>query len=147
MKAKTDDLLLRRALRGNALFSTVSGLALAAGAFAIGPRIGVEPSWIVLLVGLGLLPFAFDLFTNAARQRVDLARAKTAIAGDVAWVVGSIAVILIDPTGLTTAGVVTIAIVAAVVADFAMLQWLGLRRAAAAYAGDVADSAAVEQTA
>ncbi len=129
MKANSGDFLLRRALRANGVFSTVSGgLALAAGSYAIGPRLGVEPSWIVLLVGLGLLLFAFDLFANAARIDISLSKVKSAIAGDIAWIAGSIAVILIDPTGLTTAGVVTIAIVAAVVAEFAMLQWIGLRR-------------------
>lgn len=134
MKAKSGDFLLRRSLRANALFSSVSGLALVAGSYSIGPRIGVEPSWIVLIVGLGLLPFAYDLFSNATKTRIDLTRVKVAIAGDITWVVASIAVIVIDPTGLTTAGIVTIAVVAAVVAEFALLQWIGFRRARAAYA-------------
>ena len=132
MKANMDSFMLRRALRANALFSAVSGTALATASYAIGPRIGVEPSWIVLLVGLGLLPFALDLFANARREIVDLSRVKMAMAGDMAWVAGSIAVIFIDPTGLTTAGIVTISTVAAVVADFALLQWIGLRRSNAA---------------
>ena len=76
MKAKSGDLLLRRALKANAAFSAVSGLSLATGSYAIGPRIGVEPSWIILLVGFGLLAFAFDLFTNAVRVKVDLSKVK-----------------------------------------------------------------------
>lgn len=139
MKAKTDDLLLRRALRLNAWFSTVSGLTLAAGSYLIGPRIGVEPSWLVLLVGIGLLPFAYDLFANASKSNVNLGKVKVAIAGDIAWVVGSIAVIVVDPTGLTTAGVVTIGVVAAIVADFGVLQWLGLRRAMESIRPEVTD--------
>lgn len=129
MNRKDSDQLLRLALRGNALFSAVSGLVLAAGSYAIAPRLGVEPSWIVLAVGIGLLPFAFDLFVNSARLRIDHGRVKTAIAADIAWVAGSVAVVVIDPTGLTTAGYVTIVVVAAVVADFALLQWIGFRRA------------------
>ncbi len=136
MKANSGDSLLRRALRANAAFSTVSGITLAAGSYAIGPRIGVEPSWIVLLVGLGLLPFAFDLYVNAARARMDLAKVKMAIAGDIAWIAGSVAVIVIDPTGLTTAGLITIAVVAAVVGEFAFLQWVGFRRAREAYSAE-----------
>ncbi len=133
MKAKTGDLLLRRSLVANAVFSAVSGLVLAVGSYAIAPRLGIEPSWIVLIVGLGLLPFAYDLFTNATKDRVDLGKAKTAITGDIAWVAGSIVILAIDPTGLTIAGFVTIALVAAVVAEFAVLQWLGYRRARSAY--------------
>lgn len=141
MKANNGDFLLRRTLRANALFSAVSGLAIAVGSYAIGPRIGVEPSWIVLIVGLGLLPFAFDLFVNANRTEVNLVKVKTAIAGDIAWVVGSIVVVVIDPNGLTVAGIVTVAIAAAVVADFALLQWMGLKRAIAAGALEPSDSA------
>lgn len=134
MKVKPGDSLLRMSLRANALFSAISGLALATGSYAIGPRIGVEPSWIVLAVGLGLLPFALDLFINSRRERIDLGKVKQAIAGDVLWVTGSIVVLTVDPTGLSTAGFVTIAAVAVVVAEFAFLQWVGLRRAEAAYA-------------
>lgn len=136
MKAITSDHLIRRALRFNALFSAVSGLALATGSYAIGPRIGVEPSWIVLAVGLGLLPFALDLFVNASRSKVDLGKVKMAIAGDFVWVAASIALIVIDPTGLTISGFVTVAFVAAVVADFAVLQLVGYKRAQTAYAAD-----------
>lgn len=134
MKANNDDLLLRRALRANAAFSTMSGLTLVVGSYLIGPWIGVEPSWIVLLVGLGLLPFAYSLFANAKREVVNLGEVKSAIAGDIAWVIGSITVVVVDPTGLTTAGIVTILLIAAVVADFALLQWMGLRRVSASRA-------------
>ena len=120
---------LRWALRGNALFSAISGIALAIGAFWLGPRLGVQPSWILAIVGLGLIPFAVDLFFNSSRTVVDIRRAKLAIAGDAAWIVGSIAVLLIDPTGLTTAGTIAVIAVAVLVADFAVAQTLGVRRA------------------
>jgi threonine synthase len=59
-------------------------------------------------VGLGLLPFAADLFVNALRDRIDLGKVKIAIGGDVAWVLCSVAVVVVDPTGLTTAGFVIV---------------------------------------
>ena len=56
----SESTFLRRALQGNALFSLVTGLAFtfAAGPIArfIGPDI---PTIIVLIVGLGLLPFSY----------------------------------------------------------------------------------------
>ncbi len=133
MTAKNGDSLLRATMRANAAFSTVSGLILAAGSYAIGPRIGVEPSWIVLIVGLGLLPFAFELITNSRKQIVDLGRVRQAVAGDFAWVIASVVIMFVDPTGLTTTGYIAISGVAVVVATFALLQWNGSRRARIAY--------------
>lgn len=128
MKVILNDSLLRTSLRGNAVFSAASGITLAASSYAIAPLLGVEPSWILLIIGLGLLPFAYDLFTNSVRQEVHTGRAKQAIAADVAWVVASVVILTTDPVGFTTVGFITVALVAAVVADFAFLQWLGLRR-------------------
>ncbi len=49
---------------------------------------------------------------------------------DVAWVAGSALILLFDLVPLTTAGRWTIALLAEVVALFAILQTIGLRRAA-----------------
>ena len=48
-------------------------------------------------------------------------------AGDVAWVAGSILVLAL-PATWTMAGFVGIVVVALIVADFAILEYLGLRR-------------------
>ena len=129
MKASSSEYLLRMSLRANAAFSAISGVILATGAFAIAPGIGVEPSWIVLIVGLGLLPFAVDLFINSRREKIDVSRVKQAIVGDALWVVASIAVLTVNPTGLTGIGFAAVTAVAVVVSEFAFFQWLGLRRA------------------
>ena len=129
-------LFLRRALRGNAVFSTLSAGVLVAGSSVLGPWLGI-PTLALVVVGLGLLPFALFLERNVRRSEVDPGEARLAVAGDVAWVVGSVALLLFDPIGLTTAGQVAVIAVALVVADFAVLQAIGLgrlRRMAAAIA-------------
>ena len=50
-----------------------------------------------------------------------------ASAGDLAWVAGSVLVLAL-PASWTTAGVVGIVVVAVIVADIAILEYLGLRR-------------------
>ncbi len=125
--------MLKWALRANALFSAASGLVLVSGSYLIAPRLGIDPSWTLLIVGLGLLPFAVDLFINSGKGGIDISKVKVAVAGDIAWIAGSVAVIVIDPTGLTTVGVGTVGAVAAVVGNFAILQWIGLKRAQHAY--------------
>ena len=119
--------LLRLALRANACFSAVSGLVLAAAAPALGPWLGIPPLALAV-VGLGLLPFAWLLFRNAARSPLSESEARLAVGADVAWVIGSAALVAFDPLGLTLAGRVAVVVIALCVADFALLQALGLGR-------------------
>jgi hypothetical protein len=119
--------LLRLTLRANASFSTVSGLVLAVAAPFLGPWLGIPPLALAV-VGLGLLPFAWLLFRNAARTPINEFEARFAVGADVAWVVGSAALIAFDPLGLTLAGRVAVVVIALCVADFALLQAVGLGR-------------------
>ena len=127
---QSNDRLLRNALRGNSLFSTLSGVSFVLAAGQIAEFLGVSPDAAVLiaLIGVGLLGFATILFWNAARQTMDLTLAIAAIAGDVLWVLGSFVLLLVDPFGFTTAGHWAILIIADAVAVFAILQFVGLRR-------------------
>ena len=124
------DSLLRRALRGNALFSALSGLTLLVAAGPLAPVLGV-PGLALRVVGAVLLPFAVGLWLNARRATVVRAEAWLAVALDLAWVGGSVALIGAELWPLETAGVVAVIAVAAVVLGFAGLQALGLVRAAA----------------
>jgi hypothetical protein len=51
-----------------------------------------------------------------------------AIEGDVGWIVATIAILLLDPWGFTTGGKWLLAFIGDIVAAFAILQYLGLRR-------------------
>ena len=62
--------LLRNSLRGNAAFSTLSGLVFTFGADPISQAIGLAESRILLAVGVGLLGFA-ALLVHAASLSVE----------------------------------------------------------------------------
>lgn len=129
MNATSDNAtLLRRALRGNAAFSTASGLAFVAASGPIAATIGLEQPIVLIAIGLGLLVFAAGLIRNAARANVNRIEARLAVAGDLAWVLGSGVVIALGI--LTRTGNWAAAIVADVVLLFAILQLVGLRRLA-----------------
>ena len=53
--------------------------------------------------------------------------ARLIFAGDLAWVAGSVLVLAL-PAAWTTAGIAGIVVVALIVADLAILEYLGLRR-------------------
>ena len=71
------------------------------------------------------------LFRSASRHPLPAGLARLALAADIAWVVGS-AVVLLLPASWTAAGVAGIVVVALIVADLAILEYLGLRRLDAA---------------
>ena len=118
--------MLRLALRGNGVFSILSGISFVALSGPISRAIGLEYPMIMVAIGLGLLIFAGALFFNAARSEISRLEAALAVAGDIAWVLGSGVIIALGI--LTTTGNWAVAIVADVVLLFAILQFIGLRR-------------------
>jgi hypothetical protein len=133
MIASTDR-LLRRTLWGNAVFSIVSGAVLAAfagpfaGVAAHQPvtMLGLDLAIVLGLLGLGVIAFGALCAWVASRPALPLAWARGIFAADLAWVAGS-ALVLIVPAW-TTAGIAGIVVVAVIVADIAILEYLGLRR-------------------
>ena len=120
---------LRRALQGNALFSLLTGLAFtfAAGPIAgfIGPDI---PSVIVLIVGLGLLPFGYMVYRVAGQVDSAPQQARTITIMDISWVIGSFLLLWLGWSLFSVAGRWFIGLQAEAVATFALLQIIGLRR-------------------
>ncbi|WP_420644717.1 hypothetical protein [Candidatus Leptofilum sp.] len=118
--------LLRRTLQANALFSLLTGLAfvVVSGSIArfLGPQI---PGWIVLVVGLGLLPFGVMVYRAAAN---DLQQARIISGMDFAWVIGSFLILGLGWSLFTVAGRWFVGLQAEAVATFAILQLIGLRR-------------------
>ena len=119
--------LLRASLRGNAVFSAVSGIVLIAGAAPLGTLLGVGAPAVLTTVGVILVVYAGGLWWNARRPEVNRAEARIAVALDVAWVVLSAALLIFAPSLLTPAGRWIVAAVAVCVAGFAILQSFGLR--------------------
>ncbi len=121
--------LLRKALLANAALSGLAGLVLivASGAIAglLGP--GVSAS---LLVALGVADIGFAIAVAAvARPRdPDVVPAAIVTGINAFWVLGSGAALAAFFDQLSTAGFWIIVAQAAIVADLALVQGLGLRR-------------------
>jgi hypothetical protein len=122
---------LSSVLRANYLFSTVTGLGLVAASDPLESWSGVA-RWILVAVGIGLIPFA--MFVKAVSRSLDPRFVRVVIAGDVGWVVGAAIVLVGFPDTMTSAGKWTLGLVSVVVADFALLQWFGLKKPAAEHA-------------
>jgi hypothetical protein len=135
----SSDRLLRRTLWGNAVFSVISGTILAAFATPFAAIAAHEPvtlagldlAIVFELLGVGVILFGALCAWIASRPMLPNGLARLVFAADIAWVVAS-AVVLVLPASWTMAGIAGIAVVALVVADLAILEYLGLRRLEAA---------------
>jgi hypothetical protein len=116
------------ALRGNAAFSTLSAVVFLVAADAIAGFLKILPAQQVMVVGVQLALFAVWLWWLSRRPVVPRWQVWLIIALDVLWVGGSFQIVLASPPTLTVGGKWAIGMVADVVALFAVLQFLGLRR-------------------
>jgi len=117
---------LRKALMGNALFSTLSGLTILLAQGWVLRILGLASSVNLLILGAGLIVFAITLVVNARKQQVKKSDAWIAVLMDVAWVLGSYILIFIVP--FSTEGKWVVGVVAELVLVFAVLQFVGIRR-------------------
>ena len=120
--------LLRRALRANGVFSGLSGLLMTVAANPLAELLGLNNPLILLITGVSLIIFSAALFYRAAQESLDRQFALIVIELDAAWVVGSYLILFTNWVALTNAGWWTVAIVADIVAAFAIVQYIGLRR-------------------
>ena len=117
---------LRKALMGNALFSTLSGLTILLAQGSVLRILGLSSSVNLLILGVGLIVFAATLVINARKQQVKKSDALIAVLMDVAWVIGSWVLIFVVP--FSTGGKWVVGLVAEIVLLFAVLQFVGIRR-------------------
>lgn len=127
--SRSESNLLTYAVRGNALFSASSGLALALFARTLSALTGLQPPLAITITGLILVGYAVWLWRLTARSSIPTAAAWLVIALDVLWVLGSLIVILAGWSLLTQTGKWLVAILADVVGLFAVVQFIGLKRA------------------
>ncbi len=118
--------LLRNSLRANAAFSLASGATFVVASEPLARFFGLPEAAAVSGLGLNLLVFAALLLLLAAPRAIRLWLAATVVAADLAWVLGSVGVILTGP--LSTPGNGAVAAIACVVLLFAALQYAGIRR-------------------
>jgi hypothetical protein len=121
--------LLRRVMLADAVVSGVSGLLLTLLPGSLCALIGfAEPDYL-LVVGIGLIGYAGWLLFSARRAEVDPWAGRTAILLNVLWVAGSATLLLGAPGLFNSLGQWLVGLVALLVADFAMVQYIGLRQA------------------
>jgi len=133
------DRLLRRTLWGNAVFSVISGAVLVACATPFAGWATHEPlsvagldlAIVFELLGLGVVLFGALCGWAASRETLLRGLARVIFIADIAWVVASVLVLLL-PAAWTGIGIAGIVVVALIVADIAVLEYLGLRRLTAA---------------
>jgi len=118
---------LRAALAANALFSAITGAMLATLAAQIGNIIGFEFPLVLRLVGFGLLLFAGFVAFVGSRNRVSALSSVLVSLADLAWVIGTVAVLSISDQAFNDVGVTTLLAVALIVLACAVLQLLGAR--------------------
>ena len=123
--------LLRNAMRSNAIFSGGSGFVAAVAAGPLATFLGLPQGGrlALLIIGVLLISHGIILWFSAGNTPISPMAAWYAIIGDIGWVVGSVAILFIDPWQFTSGGWWLVAILADIVAIFAVAQYVGLRRA------------------
>lgn len=124
-RTSTRSILLESALRGNVVFSLFSGAVLLVGSTWLADVIG-PPAWALALVGVGVIGFGISI----ARGMHDhlLATGRLAMIADLAWLAVTVGLAPFVAHSFSLVGGWVAVGVAVVVADFALLEWLGLRR-------------------
>lgn len=121
---------LRRTLWANVGFSLLAGTAFA----LFGPRLAAwagvpEGGLAVRLIGVGVIAFGLGLVVLVRRKPLHMTAARVVLLADLAWVAGSVYVVLAQPFGLNHPGRLAVGAVSDMVLLFAILEWIGIRRA------------------
>lgn len=119
---------LRRVLRANAIFSTLSALGVLLFADPLTTLLGVPEPLVLYVLGLGLLPFAWFVYQTGKQDVLNNRHVNLFLVLDILWVAASYLLIFSGFVPLTTAGKWLIGLLAEVVFIFAVLEFIGLRR-------------------
>lgn len=117
---------LQKALKTNALFSSISGITITLLNQPIAKLFGTSNNTVFWVVGLILIYFALTIWYEIAKQR------KLAviwiIIQDYTWVLGSLILILFNPFKITLIGNLIIGIIALIVLYMGINQMNGLKK-------------------
>jgi len=126
---RNQNTFLRRALIADAAISGVSGVVML-GAAGVFHDLTALPADLVRYAGLSLLPFAALVAFIATRADIPRAGVWTVIAINAIWVVESILLLFSGWVHPNLLGQIFVVAQALMVAGFAELEFIGLRRAA-----------------
>lgn len=118
---------LRRALLADAVVSGATGVLMLVGAGLVDELLGL-PAALLRYAGLSLFPFVAFVFWLAARETPPQSGVVAVIVANILWAASSIVLLFtgwIEPSALGIAFIVAQALVVAV---FAELQYIGMRR-------------------
>jgi hypothetical protein len=118
---------LLRALRLNAIFSSFSAVFLFFAAPWIAAQLGLPSLLPVYIVGAFLVLFALQLANIVRTGNIHIWEVRGIIAGDLAWVLGTVVLVGLFHSSLTTIGLLLVDIIGLAVLTFAILQIRGLR--------------------
>jgi hypothetical protein len=112
----------------NGVSSALIAIALLVAAGPIAALMGGMAPWMLMLVGLLLLPFAAVVYWLSRQLVLDRRAVQVIFVADVAWVVASIALVAFGWVDFTPAGRWAVILIADAVALFALGEWWGLRK-------------------
>jgi hypothetical protein len=120
-------LLLRRALIADAVFSGVAAVGLTLGAGVLAPFLSL-PEALLRESGLFLIAYTALVAWLGTRQSVARALVLFVVAGNAAWTLASIALLLSGAVNPNLLGEIVVVAQAIATGVFAELQYVGLRR-------------------
>ena len=123
---------LRIALLANGTFSGVSGCTIMYFAHPLNDLLGTSsrlPDTALIILGALLAGFATTLYVVAMQQTAYVGWVKLIVGLDVAWVVGSVLLVVLGTGILSSIGRTIVIGVAVAVAGFALAQYVGLKPA------------------
>lgn len=120
--------LLKKALRANAMFSTLCAIDLLFFSQSIAELMGVFDPGYIIFIGVGLLGFAAVVLFVSERSSIDIRMANIITLMDIGWVLGSALVIPFGSHWFNSIGSVLIAIVAVMTALCAYFQAKGIQQ-------------------
>lgn len=120
---------LQKALKANALFSSISGIIMILLNSQIAHLFGTNNNTVFWIVGLILIYFTITIWYEIKKQR------KLAvlwiIIQDYTWVIGSFLLIIINPFQITQIGNFIIGIIALIVLCMGINQMIALKKTTA----------------
>lgn len=117
---------LKKALKTNALFSSISGITMTLFNSQIAVLFGTNNNTVFWIVGLILIYFAITIWYEIKKQR--RLAVLWIIIQDYTWVIGSLLLIIINPFQITQIGNFIIGIIASIVLFMGINQMIALKK-------------------
>lgn len=127
-KMISDNNLLIRALTMNAIFSGFSALFMFVSAAWLAQQFALGSAIPVYAIAAFLAVFAFNLANIVRTRNIRSWEIKSIISGDLAWVAGTVAIIILYYQTITQTALILLDVVAVAVLFFAIQQIRGLKQ-------------------